>query len=264
MLKYEIEDYQPIYRFKIEIWDNPRIIDHLASLEANRRSYLREYYRDSLDVYVVGGIAQEEAKKLKISALANAIKSNITVETKSKLLKDNNVISVDLYIDKSVNDIFGGKYHSEWNRDNFGPIYIPEKGTTVALNKESLPFYKQIIREYEKNDLQMQGDKIFINGSPVTSYTFKQNYYWMMGDNRHNSEDSRFWGFVPFDHVVGKPVFIWFSWNTNGKGLNKIRWERLFTTVGGSGDPVSYFYYFLSSLAILYGISIYRKRKKNV
>jgi signal peptidase I len=213
-------------------------------------------------VYVVGGIAQDEARKLKISALPNAMKTNLTEEKKLRLLKDENVTSVDLFIDRSVHDLYGDKYHPDWNRDNYGPIYIPKKGTTVALNKRSLPFYKKIIREYEKNDLQIQGGQIFVNGAPADSYTFKQDYYWMMGDNRHNSEDSRFWGYVPFDHVVGKPVFIWFSWNTNGKGLDKVRWERLFTTVGGSGKPVSYFYYFLGVIALLYGYSIYKKRKK--
>jgi len=149
-----------------------------------------------------------------------------------------------------------------WNKDNFGPIYIPEEGKTVALTLETLPFYKQIIVEYEKNKLEVNGNEILINGQSATDYTFQQNYYWMMGDNRHNSEDSRYWGFVPFDHVVGKPVFIWMSWNTNGKGLSKIRWERLFTTVGGSGKPISFFYPFLGLMAILYGYSVYRKKKK--
>ena len=147
------------------------------------------------------------------------------------------------------------------NRDNFGPIFIPKKGATVELNQESLPYYKKIIEEYEKNDLQQNGDQIILNGQSVSEYTFKQDYYWMMGDNRHNSEDSRYWGYVPFDHVVGKPVFIWFSWNSDGKGLGKVRWERLFTTVGGSGEPVSYFYYFLGILALYYGYSVYKKRK---
>ena len=84
----------------------------------------------------------------------------------------------------------------------------------------------------------------------------------MMGDNRHNSEDSRYWGFVPFDHVVGKPVFIWFSWDSDGQGLSKVRWDRLFTTVGGSGKPVSYFYPFVGLMLVLYGVNWYRKRKK--
>jgi len=151
----------------------------------------------------------------------------------------------------------------QWNKDNFGPIYVPEKGKSVSITKETLPFYKKIIVEYEKNTVQIKGDEILINDKPADSYTFEQNYYWMMGDNRHNSEDSRYWGFVPFDHVVGKPVFIWFSWNSDAKGMDKIRWDRLFTTVGGSGERVSYFYYFLGVLALLYGYSVYKKRKSN-
>ncbi|MBK5210001.1 MAG: signal peptidase I [Flavobacteriaceae bacterium] len=150
-----------------------------------------------------------------------------------------------------------------WSADNYGPIYIPEAGKTVELNSKSLPFYKRIIEVYENNNLTTSGDEIFINGKLATSYTFKQDYYWMMGDNRHNSEDARYWGYVPFDHVVGKPVFIWFSWDTNGEGIaNKIRWERVFTTVHGSGKPVSYLYYFLGALALWYAFSFFRKRKK--
>ncbi|MCK0131483.1 signal peptidase I [Flavobacteriaceae bacterium F08102] len=150
-----------------------------------------------------------------------------------------------------------------WNRDNMGPIYIPEQGKTVELTKETLPFYKRIITEYENNSLIVNGDEILINGKEANSYTFKQNYYWMMGDNRHNSEDSRFWGFVPFDHVVGKPVFIWFSWDANATGImNKIRWNRLFTTVGGDGEPVSYLPWFIGAMLIWRGFVYYRKKKQ--
>ena len=132
----------------------------------------------------------------------------------------------------------------------------------MALNLKTLPFYKRIISVYEKNDLKVVGNEIYINDKKVTSYTFKQNYYWMMGDNRHNSEDSRYWGYVPEDHIVGKPVFIWMSWDTNGKGINKIRWERLFTTVGGDGKPQSYFKYFLGLLALYFvGDYFWKKRK---
>jgi len=148
-----------------------------------------------------------------------------------------------------------------WNKDNMGPIYIPEKGKTVAINRNILPFYKKIITEYEHNTLYVEGESVFINEEIVTSYTFKQNYYWMMGDNRHNSEDSRYWGYVPFDHVVGKPVFVWFSWDTYGKGLNKIRWKRLFTTVHGDGPLKSYLYYFLGVLILYIGYGQYKKRK---
>ena len=149
-----------------------------------------------------------------------------------------------------------------WNMDNFGPIYIPKKGATVKLDKTSLPFYKRIISEYENNNLIVNGDEIMINGKITDEYTFKQDYYWMMGDNRQNSLDARAWGYVPFNHVVGKPVFIWFSWETNAKGINKIRWNRLFTTVKGNGEPTSYFKFFLIVLAGWFVFDYFRKRRK--
>ena len=154
--------------------------------------------------------------------------------------------------------------HTEnWNVDNFGPIYIPQAGKTVALNLKTLPFYSRIITEYEKNKLEIKGSDIYINGAKANSYTFQQNYYWMMGDNRHNSEDSRFWGYVPEDHIVGKPIFIWMSWDSNGVGImNKIRWNRLFTTVSGEGQPQSFFKYFLGLLALYFvGEYFWKKRK---
>ncbi|MDY7395548.1 signal peptidase I [Aureibaculum sp. 2210JD6-5] len=144
-----------------------------------------------------------------------------------------------------------------WNTDNFGPIYIPKKGETVKLTKESLPFYKRLIREYEGNNLIINGDEILINGKDADSYTFKQDYYWMMGDNRQNSLDARAWGFVPFDHVVGKPVLIWMSW----EGWSP-RWERFFTTVGGNGKPVSYFKWFIGLVVLWFVFDFFRKRRK--
>jgi signal peptidase I len=150
----------------------------------------------------------------------------------------------------------------DWSIDTFGPIYIPQAGKTIDLTSENIALYKRIITEYEGNKLQQNGDTILINGEAVKSYTFKQDYYWMMGDNRHRSEDSRYWGFVPENHIVGKPVFIWFSWETYAKGLDKIRWERLFTTVGGEGEPRSYFKFFLILLAAYFiGSHFYNKRK---
>jgi signal peptidase I len=152
-------------------------------------------------------------------------------------------------------------YTKKWSVDNLGPIYIPQAGKTVALTAESLPFYKRIIAVYEGNDLKVNGNEIRINGNVATSYTFRQNYYWMMGDNRHNSEDSRFWGFVPEDHIVGKPVFIWMSLDPHQKGLAKIRWERFFTTVGGEGKPVSYLWFFIIILVAYFGITGYLRKK---
>ena len=149
------------------------------------------------------------------------------------------------------------------NRDQMSSFYIPKKGTTTPITPEIIPLYKRLIEVYEghemgiNNKITVNGAQVLLNGSPLNSYTFKQDYYWMMGDNRHNSEDSRFWGFVPENHIVGKPVFIWFSWDTHAKGIfNKIRWERLFTTVGGNGQPVSYFVYFV---ILLIGYFVVRK-----
>ena len=118
-----------------------------------------------------------------------------------------------------------------WNLDNFGPIQIPQKGTTVDLDIETISMYRRIIETYENNKLEIIQDKIYINDELATSYTFNMNYYWMMGDNRHNSLDSRYWGFVPEDHIVGKALFIWMSWDKNKSGIQKIRWNRLFNAV---------------------------------
>jgi len=190
--------------------------------------------------------------------------SALTDENVARLLNNPMVKSVTKVIDNQ-----GNKYvfpHTrDWNADNYGPIYIPQAGKTVSLTKETLPFYKEIITDYEKKELQVNGDEIRINGQVVNSYTFEMDYYWMMGDNRHNSEDSRYWGYVPSDHIVGKPVFIWMSLDQNvpwGQVLDKIRWERMFTTVGGSGEPVSYFVYFAIALLAWFGFDFYRKRKK--
>ncbi|MDR0866521.1 MAG: signal peptidase I [Candidatus Symbiothrix sp.] len=123
-------------------------------------------------------------------------------------------------------------YETGWTRDNFGPLWIPKKGETIVLNKENLALYSRCIVNYEGNTLRRDGDKIYINGVPANSYTFKYDYYFMMGDNRHNSLDSRYWGFVPEDHIVGKPLLIWMSLDKDrGWFDGKIRWNRLFTTV---------------------------------
>ena len=187
--------------------------------------------------------------------------SALTTESVERLKNVPGITAVTREIAKGVeNGIF--PHINKWNRDNFGPIYIPKAGKTVELNFVTLPFYSHIITEYEKNKLEVKGSDFFINGIKTKSYTFKQDYFWMMGDNRHNSEDSRYWGYVPENHIVGKPVFIWMSWDTNGKGLGKIRWERLFTTVGGDGQPQSYFKFFLIALfAFFVGEYFWKKRK---
>lgn len=119
-----------------------------------------------------------------------------------------------------------------WNVDNFGPLYIPKAGATVNLTTQNLPLYSRIIKAYENNSLEVKDGKILINGKESNSYTFKMDYYWMMGDNRHNSADSRFWGFVPIDHIVGKAVFVWLSLDPNKSLLDgKIRLSKLFRSI---------------------------------
>jgi signal peptidase I len=116
-------------------------------------------------------------------------------------------------------------HFGSWTNDNYGPIWIPKAGVTVQLTPENIALFRRVIQVYENNAYERKDGKIFINGKEATEYTFKQDYYWAMGDNRHNSEDSRVWGFVPADHIVGKPLFIWMSTGKNG-----IRWNRLFTS----------------------------------
>ncbi|MFD2565557.1 signal peptidase I [Aquimarina rubra] len=196
----------------------------------------------------------------------------LTNEAAAKFKNHPNVASLDRAIKpQGIKEpgIFPNNGKVNWNRDNFGAIYIPEAGKTVKMDLKSFSLYRRIIEVYEgsemgiDNKLSVNGTQVLLNGNPIDSYTFKQDYYWMMGDNRHNSEDSRAWGYVPANHIVGKPVFIWMSWDSDAKGLfNKIRWERLFTTVGGNGKPVSYFYYFLIVLAGWIIFSKYRKKKK--
>jgi signal peptidase I len=137
---------------------------------------------------------------------------------------------------------------------------------TLEINKENLPYYQQAIEIYENNNLVIHNDVIFINGKKETSYTFQQDYYWLMGDNRHNSLDARYWGYVPFDHVLGKPVMVWFSWDADAPTfmakLKSIRWDRMFTTVHGEGEPVSYRYLVFALIALYIGFSFFKKKKK--
>ncbi len=166
--------------------------------------------------------------------------------------------------DEKGYNIFPQDNSYAWNNDNFGPIYMPEKGKTVPLNLEVLPVYKKIIKDYEGNTISVNGNQISINGNLTDTYTFKQDYYWMMGDNRDHSEDSRTWGFVPENHIVGTPIFIWMSIDNFKDGWRnwKIRWERVFTTVHGNGEPISYFKYFLIALVGWFVFDYFRRKKK--
>jgi signal peptidase I len=187
--------------------------------------------------------------------------SAITDEAAEKFKDNPNVLSITINKEEKGNpnpDTFPHHPDYPWNVDFFGPLYIPQKGATIDINLKVLPLYKRVITEYEGNSLKVQGNQILINGEIANTYTFKQDYYWMMGDNRHNSVDARRWGFVPYSHVFGKAVFIWMSWD----GFPNARWKRFFTTVHGEGKATSYLIPFLVLLFGWIGFNKWRSQKK--
>ena len=164
----------------------------------------------------------------------NEYNLTLTNESRDALSKFPNVTSVKKQVEKAgkyADYIFPHDENYKWNVDNFGPITIPAAGATINITTENLSIYKDIIERYENNRLEVVAGEIYINDKVANTYTFNMNYYWMMGDNRHNSADSRFWGFVPENHIVGKALFVWMSWDKNAEGLKKIRWNRLFRSV---------------------------------
>jgi signal peptidase I len=184
---------------------NPKALDRLNIASDDQKSYSSEQYLFPL--------TKENVDK--ISEFANVTSVQEIIEEPGKW---------------DVN-IFPSHENYPWNVDNFGPLTIPAKGTTVQLSVDNLPLYKRIISVYENNELEVNGSEIKINGEAATSYTFKMDYYWMMGDNRHNSADSRYWGFVPEDHVVGKAKFIWLSMDKDKSFPAKIRFKRIFSVI---------------------------------
>ncbi|MGB0931969.1 MAG: signal peptidase I [Chitinophagales bacterium] len=159
----------------------------------------------------------------------------LTENSLAKTRELSNVIKVDTsLIDRGIHDmgVFpnASKEHP-WNIDNYGPIVIPAKDSTIQLTAKNMPLYEKIITQDEGNDLRIENGKVWINDKETETYTFKMNYYFMMGDNRHNSADSRYWGFVPEDHIVGKAVTVWFSLGEGDNFFDRIRWDRIFKSV---------------------------------
>ena len=174
------------------------------------------------------GISQEDLTQLnQQGCMPLTLRAYNTLKSRSDI-----VSSIRINEDRIVGDIYPLNARYGWTRDNYGPVWIPQKGKSIKLNLENLPIYERPIRVYEGNDLQVTDDgKILINGKEAAEYTFKMDYYWMQGDNRHNSADSRYWGFVPEDHIVGKPILIWWSSDPDRSGYDGVRWERIFRFV---------------------------------
>ena len=216
------------------------------------------------------GIPIKKVRELNIDIreiIDNERELSLTFNDANKIRNSNEFDTIFRSIEKNnyINSVFfPGNKRFNWNNDQLGPIYIPKAGEKIKLTIDDLPLYKKIIRDYENNEVEVVDNNIYINGEISSNYTFKQDYYWMMGDNRYNSEDSRVWGFVPFDHVLGKPVFIWMSIDGLFNGISnwKFRWDRVFTTIGFDGKPRSYLPHFIIFI-LVWQLFSYLKRKKN-
>ncbi|MBK8613541.1 MAG: signal peptidase I [Flavobacteriales bacterium] len=188
----------------------------------------KKVLKETMDITTTDVNEQGDTAEMPLTA-ANAEKLK-SFGNVSRMVRQNKEAGV--YGAKDAWPIFPNDPRYNWSEDNFGPLWIPKAGATLQLTLENLPLYRRAIEVYEHNTLEVKGGAIMINGTVATSYTFKQDYYWMMGDNRHRSQDSRYWGFVPMDHVVGKAVLVWLTVDKENGGFPMgIRWKRLFTLV---------------------------------
>jgi signal peptidase I len=205
--------------------DDPGIKQLTYRVKTNGQTINNRVFKD-LDI----------TEKPSYSSLTNEYILTLTKESAAEIEKLPNVTSVTEYITPAEqyfqigaqNYLFPYDTNFQWTIDNYGPIRLPEEGVEIQLTEKNLPLYERMITVYEGNELQVRDHKIYINGEETSSYTPKMGYYWMMGDNRHNSADSRFWGYVPEDHIVGKASFVWLSLDKNRTLFDgKIRWNKL-------------------------------------
>lgn len=253
-------------RFRIE---NDITQQQLKALFANKINVIRQ---GDMLIAITGsrGIPRSLIRKerLRVTELRETKKTVFLTLDEANSLTNN--ISLDSLV-RNINqtktyntNFFPNDIRYNWNEDNFGPIVMPKQGITVVITRENIALYKKLIRDYENKSLEEINGTYYIDGKATDTYTFEKDYFWMMGDNRHRSEDSRFWGFVPDNHIVGKPIFIWMSIDGINDGISnwKVRWDRVFTTTNGDGEPVSYRWHFLAGLIVYQLVVRIRKRRK--
>ena len=216
-----------------------------------------DYHFPSLYKMGIADVHIEKVDKAKNIIYYSMMLSEETKKELSKVSFVESIESMPLKYNAKGKNVYPRGVDNGWDIDNFGPIIIPAKGMTVELTRDNYNLYSKIIRKYEGHQIKWDNNQAIIDGEIAKEYTFIYDYYWMMGDNRHNSLDSRFWGFVPETHIVGKPVFKWFSKDYNGN----VRWDRLFTVIHGEGKAKSYLVYFLIGFVVVQGMSYYRKKK---
>jgi len=207
-----------------EAVENPKEIQHNYHLITDGTRLNKRFYNRlgiSEDDRMEGGMGPHYVLPL-TEEMAESIKEFPFIKSLEKIVSKNS---------SSSPQVFPYSQYYNWSRDNYGPILMPEKGASVELTIENLLLYERIITAYEGNSLEVKDNTIYINGKPTTSYTFKMNYYFMLGDNRHKSADSRYWGFVPEDHIVGRPVLVWLSLDKDKSFPRNIRWNRFFKFV---------------------------------
>lgn len=245
VFNYPMEDFRPVDKRENYIkrcmgipGDSLKIVNQMVHINNSPAEEPKE--RQFIYVVTTNGFGFNP-KFLRDSNISPSLQSDgnrhfftLTAEGAEKMRTFQNVVSVDLRLEPpNVADepLFPNSQLYIWNKDNFGNLYIPRKNDEVALNIHTLPFYRRIIEFYEGNQLEVKGEDILINGEKTEKYVVKMDYYFMMGDNRHNSLDSRYWGFVPEDHIVGKAVLVWFSKDPELGLFEGIRWNRLLKLV---------------------------------
>ena len=219
----------------LQIIDKIVYLDGVANKEPDNVQYFYQVITDrpiSEKLRRQLGISMEDMRMHQYNGNRHSYSLPLTAAMVESLRTREFVREIIPYSEQEGEGLYPLNKHTGWSIDNYGPLWIPVKGATIDLTLDNLPYYERPISVYEGHELEVKDGRIYIDGAETTSYTFGMDYYWMMGDNRHNSLDSRYWGFVPEDHIVGEPRFIWLSLDKDRNWFDgKIRWKRMFTSV---------------------------------